>query len=31
MEYEMPWLICYNSEIDWKTGEVKLTRYLDEC
>ena len=27
----MPWLICYNSEIDWKTGEVKITRYLDEC
>ena len=22
----MPWLACHNSEIDWKTGEVKMTR-----
>ena len=27
----MPWLGCYNPEIDWKTGEVKMTRYPDEC
>ena len=27
----MPWLACHNPEIDWKTGEVKMTRCLDEC
>jgi len=27
----MPWLACYNSEIDWRTGEVKMTRCLEEC
>jgi len=27
----MPWLECHNSEIDWKTGEVKMTRCLEEC
>ena len=27
----MPWLGCHNPEIDWKTGEVKMTRYPDEC
>jgi len=27
----MSWLECYNPEIDWKTGEVKMTRYLEEC
>jgi len=27
----MPWLRCYNPEIDWKTGEVKMTRCPDEC
>ena len=26
----MPWLACYNSEIDWKTGEVQMTRCLEE-
>ncbi len=26
----MPWLRHHNPEIDWKTGEVKMTRYLDE-
>jgi len=28
---EMPWLACYNPEIDWKTGEVKMTRCPEEC
>ena len=27
----MPWLGCHNPEIDWKTGEVKMTRCLEEC
>jgi len=27
----MPWLARHNSEIDWKTGEVKITRCLEEC
>ena len=27
----IPQLTCYNSETDWKTGEVKMTRYLNEC
>jgi len=27
----MPWLECYNPEIDWKTGEVKMTRCPEEC
>ena len=27
----MPWLRRYNPEIDWKTGEVKMTRCPDEC
>ena len=27
----MPWLGRHNPEIDWKTGEVKMTRYLNEC
>jgi len=27
----MPWLRCHNPEIDWKTGEVKMTRCPDEC
>ena len=24
------WLACYNPEIDWKTGEVKMMRCLDK-
>jgi len=28
---EMPWLVCYNPEIDWKTGEMKMTRCPDKC
>jgi len=28
---EMPWLERHNSEIDWKTGEVKMTRCPEEC
>jgi len=27
----MLWLACHNPEIDWKTGEVKMTRCLEEC
>ena len=27
----MPWLARYNSEIDWRMGEVKITRCLEEC
>ena len=27
----MPWLARHNSEIDWRTGEVKMTRCLEEC
>jgi len=26
----MPWLERHNPEIDWKTGEVKMTRYPEE-
>ena len=26
----MLWLACHNPEIDWKTGEVKITRCLEE-
>ena len=27
----MPWLGHHNPEIDWKTGEVKMTRCPDKC
>jgi len=27
----MLWLATHNSEINWKTGEVKMTRYLPLC
>ena len=27
----IPWLRHHNLEIDWKMGEVKITRCLDEC
>ena len=27
----MPWLAHYNSEIDWRTGEVKMMRCPEEC
>jgi len=27
----MPWLGCHNPEIDWKMGEVKMTRCPDKC
>jgi len=27
----MPWLARHNPEIDWRTGEVKMTRYPEEC
>ena len=26
----MPWLACHNPKIDWRTGEVKITRCLEE-
>jgi len=28
---EMPWLQVHNPEINWKTGEVKITRCLPLC
>ena len=28
---EIPWFVCYNPEINWRTGEVKITRCLKEC
>ena len=28
---EMLWLAYHNSEIDWRLGEVKMTKYLEEC
>ena len=27
----MLWLAQCNSKIDWKTGEVKIIRYLEKC
>ena len=27
----MLWLACHNPEIDWKTGEVKMTRCPEKC
>ena len=27
---EIPWLACHNSEINWKTEEVKITICLDK-
>ena len=27
----MPWLRCHNPEIDWRMGEVKMTRCPEEC
>ena len=27
----MLWLAYHNPEIDWRTGEVKMTRYPEEC
>jgi len=27
----MPWLVHHNSEINWKMGEVQMTRCLEEC
>ena len=28
---EILWLACYNPEIDWRKGEVKMTRYPEKC
>ena len=25
------WLACHNPEIDWRTGDVKMTRCPEEC
>jgi len=27
----MLWLACHNPDIDWRTGEVKMTRCPEEC
>jgi len=27
----IPWLAHHNPEIDWRTGEVKMMRCLEEC
>ena len=27
----MPWLACHNSEINWRTREVKMMRYPEKC
>jgi len=27
----MLWLAHHNPKIDWRTGEVKITRYPEEC
>jgi len=27
----MLWLACHNPKIDWRTGEVKIMRYSEEC
>jgi len=27
----MPWLAYHNLEIDWRTGEVKITKCPEEC
>jgi len=28
---EILWLACHNPEIDWKTGEIKMTRCPEKC
>ena len=28
---EMLWITCHNPEIDWRTGEVKMTRCSEKC
>jgi len=27
----MLWLAHHNPEVDWRIGEVKMMRYLEEC
>ena len=31
MILEILWLVHHNPEIDWRTGEVKITRCPKEC
>ena len=31
MILRIPWFTHYNSEIDWRIGEVKITRCSEEC
>ena len=31
MTLGMLWLTCHNPEIDWRMGEVKITRYSEKC
>jgi len=31
MILEMLWLAHYNPEIDWRTGDVKITSCPEEC
>ena len=31
MILEIPWLACHNSEIDWRTGKVRMTRCPEKC
>jgi len=28
---DMPWLAHHNLKIDWKTGEIQMTRCSEEC
>ena len=27
----MPWLACYNPDINWRIRKMKIMRYLEEC
>ena len=28
---KIPWLACHNPRINWRTGKVKIIRYLEKC